>query len=141
MAVRARTGSTRAMPAAGTRTARQRTGSAAEARAATHIVAAGLEVIARNWRCRAGELDIVAREPGRGSGPDALVFVEVRARATAAYGGAGASITAAKQRRIATAAQLWCQVNGRTDLPCRFDVVLIEAGELEWIRDAFRPGG
>jgi len=114
-------------------TPKQQAGSNAEARAAAHLQAAGLTVLARNWRCRSGELDIVARDPA-----GTLVFVEVRARACAAFGGAAASIGAAKQLRLARTAELYRQATGSLQQPCRFDVVLIEPGTLEWIRDAFQ---
>jgi putative endonuclease len=117
------------------RTVRQQAGSEGEARAAAHLEAAGLSVIARNWRCKAGELDIVARDAS-----GTLVFVEVRTRASAAFGGAGASITPVKQMRLARAAEFYRQVTHSQHRPCRFDVVLIEAGRLDWIRDAFQPG-
>ncbi|MBC7781199.1 MAG: YraN family protein [Proteobacteria bacterium] len=120
------------------RTVRQATGSDGESRAAAHLEAAGLVIVARNWRCRFGELDLVARE----SRPhDTLVFVEVRARASAAFGGARASITAAKQLRLVRAAEVYRQFTRSEDLPCRFDVVVIEDGMLEWIRDAFQVAG
>ncbi len=118
------------------RTTRQVDGSDGEDRAADHLVQAGLRVLSRNWRCRTGELDIVARDAD-----GSLVFVEVRRRASSAFGGAAASITPAKQRRLARAAEFYRQAMRCTHLPCRFDVVLIEGGRLEWIRDAFRPGG
>jgi putative endonuclease len=118
------------------RTTRQADGSEGEDLACARLAQAGLHVLSRNWRCRAGELDIVARDPD-----GSLVFVEVRRRASSAFGGAAASITPAKQLRLARAAEFYRQVMRCAHLPCRFDVVLIEAGRLEWIRDAFRPGG
>jgi len=118
-------------------TTRQRTGADGETRAAAHLETSGLAIVARNWRCRAGELDIVAREPGTSGG---LVFVEVRSRASNSFGGARASITPAKQMRLARAAELFRQATRSEHLPCRFDVVVIEGGTLEWIRDAFQVG-
>ncbi len=120
-------------------TRHQRAGAAAEQRACTHLEAAGLRIVARNWRCKAGELDIVARE--HGAGAETLVFVEVRQRASAAFGGARASISPAKQARLIRAAQLYCQVMRCTEMNCRFDAVLLEGGELEWIRNAFGLDG
>lgn len=117
------------------RTTRQADGAEGEALAAAHLARAGLRVLSRNWRCRAGELDIIARDTD-----GTLVFVEVRRRASSAFGGAAASITPAKQLRLARAAEFYRQVTHCTAQPCRFDVVLIEAGRLEWIRDAFQPG-
>ena len=74
-------------------------GAAAEALAAEYLSARGLAIVARNYRCRGGEIDLIARDG------DTLVFVEVRLRSSTAFGGAAAGITAAKRRRIALAAR------------------------------------
>jgi putative endonuclease len=108
-------------------------GAAAEARAEAHLAAHGLVLVARNWRCRMGEIDLIMKDGAT------LVFVEVRSRAHGGFGGAAASITGAKQRRIALAARHYLAGLGKTP-PCRFDAVLIEDGRLEWIRDAFYGG-
>ena len=104
----------------------------AEDRAAAYLEARGLRLVARNYRCRFGEIDLVMRE-GK-----TLVFVEVRRRSSTTFGGAAASITAAKRDRIVSAARHY--LAGRSALPpCRFDAVLIE-GEpprVTWIRNAF----
>ena len=116
-----------------TATTKQR-GDAAEAAALAHLQAAGLVLIARNYRTPGrggGEIDLVMREPRDGT----LVFVEVRQRASASHGGAAHSITAVKKRRIVFAARHYLS-RLRTLPPCRFDVVLVEAG-IEWIRAAF----
>lgn len=112
-------------------------GAAAEALAARHLEAAGLKVIARNVRCRGGEVDLICEDRG------AIVFVEVRLRGNARFGGAAASITATKQSRIILAAQHWLAGAGArfADRACRFDAVLLaslDAASIEWIRDAFR---
>jgi len=108
-------------------------GADAEARAAKHLRACGLAIIARNWRCRFGEIDLIARDG------DTLVFVEVRSRASADFGGARASIDTAKQRKLAATASHYLARTG-TAAPCRFDAVLIEGDRApEWVRDAFRP--
>ena len=111
------------------RTARQIAGDAGEARAAAYLQARGLRIIERNFRVRGGEIDLVC-----GDGPT-TVFVEVRLRASAEFGGAGASITAAKQRRLILAARHWLARHGET--LCRFDAVLIDGERLEWLRGAF----
>lgn len=114
----------------------QRQGHAAENRAADFLRARGLAILQRNLRCRAGELDLIAREG------DLLVFVEVRTRSDHRYGGAVASVNRDKQRRLLRAAAFFlprltrCYFAGRTPI-CRFDVVCIQNGELEWIRHAF----
>ena len=104
-------------------------GRRAEDRAAVFLEKRGLRVLARNYRCRGGEIDLVCRD-GR-----ALVFVEVRLRRTQAFGGAAASITPAKQRRIILAAQHY--LAGQPECDCRFDCVLIEGERLEWLKNAF----
>jgi putative endonuclease len=108
-------------------------GARAEDAAADHLRRAGLRLLCRNWRCRYGEIDLVAEDEGM------LVFVEVRMRSGAGlFGGARESITAAKRSRIRAAASLYLARNGEAD--CRFDVLLIDAhsgGRIEWIRDAF----
>ena len=112
-------------------------GDGAEARALRHLQQQGLALVERNYRvargpgARAGEVDLVMRERD-----GTLVFVEVRARAGAAHGGAASSVTSAKQRRIVFAAQHYLM--RLTALPpCRFDVVAVEGGRIEWIRAAF----
>lgn len=93
---------------------------------------AGLRILARNWRCRLGEIDLVAEEAGT------LVFAEVRLRRDARFGGAAESVTAAKRARIVAAARLY--LAGRAAAPCRFDVLLLDAlspARVQWIRNAF----
>ena len=114
-------------------TGRQLAGAAAEDLAAGYLEAQGLVIVDRNWRCRAGEIDLVARDGAT------LVFVEVRLRTSAAFGGAAASVDAHKQRRILQAARLY--LSGRADTPCRCDVVVLDRldpARVEWIRDAFQ---
>lgn len=91
----------------------------------------GLGWVASNYRCRRGEIDLVMRDAGT------LVFVEVRYRASARFGGAAASVISAKQRRLLAAAGYFLQ-GSTLNLPCRFDVVAIGAGDhIDWIQDAF----
>jgi putative endonuclease len=87
--------------------------------------------VARGPGARAGEVDLVMRERD-----GTLVFVEVRARSSAGFGGAAASVTATKQRRLLFAAQHYLQRLANLP-PCRFDVVAVEGGQIEWIRAAF----
>jgi putative endonuclease len=112
--------------------ARAEAGAAAEALAERFLGRRGLSVRARNFRTRGGEIDLVC------SDGNTLVFVEVRLRRRCDFGGAGASITAAKQRRIILAARQY--LAGKPEHPCRFDVVLLDAldeSRIEWIRGAF----
>jgi putative endonuclease len=106
-------------------------GAAAEALAAEFLAMRGVVVIERNYRCRGGEIDLIARDR------DTLVFVEVRLRSHAAFGGAAASITASKRRRLARAAGHYLAKLGR-EPPCRFDAILLDAldaGRIEWLVD------
>lgn len=106
-------------------------GAAAEALAAEFLQARGLTIAARNYRCRGGEIDLVARDG------ETLIFVEVRLRSDAAFGGAAESITAAKRRRLAFAAAHYLSRLNR-EPPCRFDAILLDAldpGRIEWLVD------
>lgn len=106
-------------------------GDRAEDRVARYLEKRGFVVLTRNFRCRGGEIDLVCRD-GK-----TLVFVEVRLRRNAGFGGAGASITGSKQRRIVLAAQHYLLAHARPDCDCRFDCVLLDGEKIEWIRDAF----
>jgi putative endonuclease len=118
-------------------TQRQRAGQRAEQLAAEFLRAQGCEILERNYRRRLGELDLIARERG------VLVIAEVRTRASAAFGGAAASVDRRKQQRIARAAlQLLQQRADLARLPVRFDVLVVSGLEgleprIEWIRHAF----
>lgn len=118
---------------------RQRLGCAAEDQAARALVMQGLHLLARNLRCRAGEIDLVARD-----GPT-LVFIEVRFRRSRRFGGAIASVGRHKRLRLIRAARYFlpelCRHHFGGQLPpCRFDVVGFEGGRLCWIRHAFSLG-
>lgn len=109
-------------------------GAASEARAAGELQRAGLSLIARNWRCRGGEIDLVMRDG------DTLVFVEVRYRAGAAHGSGLDSVGAQKRARLITAAEMFLVAHPQlAALPCRFDVVAYagEAATGDWQRAAF----
>lgn len=107
-------------------------GKDAEARAARYLEGCGLHIVERNYRSRYGEIDLIARDGVT------LVFVEVRARSSNAFGGAAASITAAKRQKLTRTALHYLAGAGRTP-QCRFDAVLLagDDGPVEWIRDAF----
>jgi putative endonuclease len=110
-------------------------GTAAEDLACRYLETRGLKLVARNFRCRSGELDLIMRDGAQ------LVFVEVRSRRHSRYGTPAESVTRAKQQRLLRAAAFYLQ-RRRLDLPCRFDVVAILQAdgepEMEWIRDAFQ---
>ncbi|HBZ07421.1 MAG TPA: YraN family protein [Massilia sp.] len=93
-----------------------------------HLKRQGLAFVEANFTCKGGEIDLVMRDG------DSLVFVEVRQRAGSQYGGAAASITPAKIRRLVRAAQVYLLRFPKTPA-CRFDVVAIDGEQLEWLRN------
>lgn len=118
-------------------TRRQESGQRAEELAAGFLLQQGLTILMRNYRCRVGELDIVAREG------DVLVVAEVRTRADDSYGGAAASVDRRKQLRLTrAAARLLQQRRDLAQLPVRFDVIVVPACAaglpgIQWLRHAF----
>lgn len=109
-------------------------GDAAEDRAMQYLQVQGLQVVQRNYRTPGrggGEIDLVMQAPD-----GTLVFVEVRHRAQPSHGGALASVSASKQRRIVFAARFFL-LNYRRVPPCRFDVVALEGDTLQWYKAAF----
>jgi len=115
----------------GRQTEKQRSGRRGEDAALAHLVRHKLVLVERNFRCNGGEIDLVMRDGG------ALVFVEVRQRANASHGGAAASITPAKLRRLALAAQTYLMSLPAVP-PCRFDVVAIDGGTLSWLKNVLQ---
>lgn len=119
---------------------RRARGALVEAAARRHLLDAGLRLLAGNVNYRVGELDLVMLDQDRNG--EVVVFVEVRYRADAGFGGGAASVDHGKRRKLLRAAELFLLRTRRTTASCRFDVV--EAGgdpaqpRLNWIRDAFR---
>ena len=110
---------------------RARIGGAKEALAADYLAAQGLRLIARNHRCRFGEIDLVMRDG------DSLVFVEVRYRGSSRFGSPAETVDSHKQRRLIAAAGHYLHANPSV-LPCRFDVVAISGQDrIEWLQNAF----
>lgn len=107
-------------------------GDAGEETAAQHLLAHGLNILTRNFRVKGGEIDLICRDGAT------TVFVEVRRRARSDFGGAGASITVTKQRRLILAARHWLARHG--DCDCRFDCILIDGANLAWVKNAFDAG-
>lgn len=114
-------------------------GAGAERTAEHHLCRNGLEPIARNFRCRLGEIDLIAIDD------DELVFVEVRQRGPGSYSPAGTTVDRRKQQKLIRTAALFTARHPQYGLcVMRFDVVAIDVDEhgaqsIEWIRDAFRP--
>jgi putative endonuclease len=113
-------------------------GAAGEALAAEYLRIRGLTVLQRNLRCKAGEIDLVCLDGG------VLAIIEVRQRAGAEFGGALASVTWSKRRKIILATQYFLQREKQwVNLPLRFDVLAVQgrpdgAHKIVWIKDAFR---
>jgi putative endonuclease len=114
----------------------KQSGDAAEDRALDWLLGRGLQLVARNYRTPhrgGGEIDLVMRDSAT------LVFVEVRKRASRGFGGAAASVGGVKQRRIVFAARHFL-MRFREPPACRFDVVTVEAGRIDWLKAAFDAG-
>lgn len=107
-------------------------GNAAEQLAATFLQQKGLRLIEKNFRCPHGEIDLIMHDGKM------LVFVEVRLRSSANFGGAAVSINQSKQQKLTRTAERYLQIHGNT--ACRFDVVLMQStniNAIEWIQNAF----
>ena len=103
-------------------------GRLAEDDALAYLLLQGLKLVERNFLCQGGELDLIMRD-GK-----SVVFVEVRQRSSNTFGGALASITPAKQRRLTRAAQTWLLTQNSLP-PCRFDAVVIDGARMEWLKN------
>ena len=112
--------------------ARQQQGAEAERAATEFLIASGYQIVEHNFRCKAGELDIVARDG------DVLVFVEVRSRSDDDHGHAVEMIGRTKQRQVIRVARHYLAIAAPHFEQCRFDVVAITAGAPVLLRDAFR---
>lgn len=111
-------------------------GKNAEEIACQHLETQKLRLVAKNFRCKLGEIDLIMMDK------DTLVFVEVRLRNNTGYGDGAQTVTATKQRKLRNTAKLYLQTHfGNRPPPCRFDVVsiAIERGkpQIDWIKDAF----
>jgi putative endonuclease len=107
-------------------------GAAAEDAALRRLLAAGLKLVTRNFRCRGGELDLVMLDGA------ALVVVEVRARSHPGFASAAESVDARKQQRIVLATQLFLASHPQhAQRALRFDVVAFDGGRAQWIKSAF----
>jgi len=110
---------------------RRAMGAMGEARAAKALEDMGYAILAKNYRKRSGEIDLIAMQG------DTLAFIEVKARTTARYGQPAEAVTPLKQRRIAETAMAYIAENGLDDVPCRFDVVEVFPDGVRVLRGAF----
>jgi putative endonuclease len=115
------------------RTDKRIKGDEKERLAEEYLAARGFRLIERNFLCKSGEIDLIMKDQ------NSLVFIEVRYRENQEFGGALASITVGKQKKLRRAAEYYLlQHFGNTPPPCRFDVVGIEGqDEIMWVKNAF----
>ena len=107
-------------------------GTAYEKMAGEYLKTQGYEILQYNFRCRMGEIDIIAKDHGY------LVFIEVKYRNTAVSGSALTAVTPAKQRVISRVAEYFLTAEyHNVDLLCRFDVIGIDGNQFTWIKNAF----
>jgi putative endonuclease len=115
---------------------RHAVGKAGEEAAVQYLCQQGYQILERNYRCRVGEIDLIARD-GR-----TLVFIEVKTRRSQTFGPAAAAVTLEKQRHLVKASQVYLIQQRKADELCRFDVVTIELNaqkpRIELIKDAFQ---
>ncbi len=106
-----------------------------ESAVASYLKRKGMSIVKRGYRCRQGEIDIIAREG------DVLCFVEVKTRSDSSFGSAAESITSEKMKRISYTALHYLARRKLRDQPVRFDVVLVDTSgpemEIELIQNAF----
>lgn len=115
---------------------RRQSGQQAEQLARQWLQQQGLKHCQSNWQCRLGEIDLIMQDD------DCWVFVEVRYRRSRSHGGALASVTASKQRKLIAAAGLWLGQQSAPNACCRFDVLGLEPDEhgkiqFQWVPHAF----
>lgn len=121
------------MPSHTDKPAPRTTGAYYEQLARNFLEQQGLQFVCANYQCRQGELDIIMQDK------DTLVFVEVRYRTSADYGGALSSITPAKLKKIRHTARYYLQQQGINEAhqSCRFDIVAYEHDQCDWLKNAF----
>ncbi|QEP44130.1 YraN family protein [Ectothiorhodospiraceae bacterium BW-2] len=112
------------------RSAPQQRGDHYEQQALTYLQQQGCRLLQRNFRCKVGEIDLIM-ELG-----EQLLFIEVRYRHTLSHGTSAATVTRNKQQKLIRAAKFWLQYHPM-NRPCRFDVIAIDGGDLNWIQHAF----
>lgn len=124
-------------------TERQLSGTEAEALAERFLSRRGLSMVQRNYRCRAGEIDLIMLDPSEPP-PEPLVFVEVRFRPPGAMVSAIDTVDQRKQHKVVTAARHFLMNHPAfQEHPCRFDVIGVESLDEEphWVVNAFEPAG
>ena len=117
------------------KTQRQKIGRSGEIAAARHLKKNGYKILAQNFSCPVGEIDIVARDG------ETIVFVEVKTRRSMSYGSGRLAITPQKKKKISMTALFYLKANRQMDQPGRFDVITVQTGgrgqEIDHIQNAF----
>jgi putative endonuclease len=103
----------------------------AEEQAAQYLKKQGILIVERNYRCKGGEIDLIAKQGKQ------IIFVEVRSRLSSEFGSAADSITHRKQQRIILAARRYLLSYPSVPI-CRFDAILFDAGKLTWLKNCFQ---
>ena len=99
-------------------------GALGERLAADHLIGLGLRIVSRNWRCRYGELDLIAVDRAA----DTVVFVEVKTRTSDGFGGLAQAVTAQKARRLRRLAGIWLAAQDQRWAAVRIDVIGVRIG-------------
>ena len=108
-------------------------GSETEARASEYLMSQGLRIVVKNYRCRLGEIDLIAAEPD-----GTVVFVEVKFRRSSSYGLPEEAVNTTKQNKIRRTALYYLTEHRLSpENAVRFDVVAMDSTEIRWYRDAF----
>lgn len=106
-------------------------GRAGETKAAEFLKKNGYKIIKRNFKTHIGEIDVIAEKDGF------TVFVEVKTRSDDEFGSGAEAVNAAKRKKYVLTAKEYLMRTGKTDSPCRFDVIEIQGGEINHIENAF----
>jgi putative endonuclease len=119
-------------------------GSEAEKAAEKMLQEAGLQILARNFQCKMGEIDLIAKEnvnTGITKEKTTIVFVEVRRRSHGGFGSGFDSVDYRKQQKLIRTAHLYLQhYKFFNQYPCRFDIVSVRSlSDIQWIKNAFQP--
>ncbi len=120
---------------------RKAVGRLGEAAARAFLERRGIRIVAENFACPAGEIDLVGRERGT------VIFIEVKTRTSDAFGPPQLAVHRKKQRQIVRAAQWYLAEQRTPNVACRFDVLAVTfpwddgAAEIEWVKDAFPAEG
>jgi putative endonuclease len=120
---------------------RQAVGRSGEEAARTYLKRRGVRILAENFVCAAGEIDLIGRDG------ETLLFIEVKARTSDTFGPPQLAVHRRKQRQIVRAAQWYLAERRMPDVPCRFDVLAVTfppgggAPRVDWVRDAFPAEG